>query len=66
MELRCLGKKHAEIIAFGSGLVEIKCDSRLCGATAGMVVLHRWNMEDGKLVKTQVFKAPKLGKKELQ
>lgn len=56
MDLRCPGnKKHGMIVG---GLIEVKCDSRFCGARSGVTVLHRFNSSTGELVETQKFKDP--------
>lgn len=58
-ELRCPNKKHAALISPGtSGVVEVKCDSRFCGAQRGVVVLHRFSTETGQLLETVKFKSP--------
>lgn len=38
------------------GIVELKCSSRFCGAKAGVVVLHRFSTETGKLLGTSRFR----------
>ena len=55
-ELRCPSKKHGVIV--DESLLEIKCDSRFCGAGQGKVVLHLFNVETGELVKTVQYKNP--------
>ena len=57
-ELRCPSKKHAEL---ADGLIEVKCNSRFCGARDGVVVLHRFDALTGDLVVTNQFKDPKKG-----
>jgi len=54
-ELRCDSKKHAVLIEEGSGLLEVKCDSRFCGAVSGVIVLHRFDLRDGSLVDTKRY-----------
>lgn len=44
VDLRCDSKKHAVLIA--PGILEIKCDSRFCGAVSGTVVLHQFDFTD--------------------
>lgn len=54
-ELRCSSKKHGVMI--DDHTVEVKCDSRFCGAAPGIVVLHKFDLEkDGKLVETKRYK----------
>jgi hypothetical protein len=60
MELRCPNKKFANVLAAGTGaVVEVKCDSRFCGAGEGAVVLHRFEISTQKLIKTTAYKNPK-------
>lgn len=54
-DLRCPGKRHAIIVESGSGIIEVKCDSRVCGAYPGRVVLHRFDVGSGELVETMKF-----------
>lgn len=53
-ELRCDSKKHGEVV--DDHIVEVKCDSRFCGAKPGVIVLHRFDLATGKLVDTNRFK----------
>jgi hypothetical protein len=57
MDVRCEHKKHGEVV--DEGFIEIKCDSRFCGAGPGIVVLHQFDTSTGALVKTMKFKNPK-------
>lgn len=59
-DLRCPHKRHGILIA--KGVLEVKCDSRLCGASPRIVVLHRFDLETGDLIQTVRFKQPKKGK----
>lgn len=54
-ELRCDSKKHAVLIEEGAGILEVKCDSRFCGAQTGVIVLHRFDLSDGSLVDTKRY-----------
>lgn len=48
-------------IKFGDledNFLEVKCRSDRCGAKAGVVVLHRFDVETGKLVSTRKFRDP--------
>jgi hypothetical protein len=47
------------MITGGTGIIEFKCGSRWCGASPGVVVLHWFDLETGKLVDTKLFKNPK-------
>lgn len=53
-ELRCTSKKHGVVI--DDHTVEVKCDSRFCGAKAGVIVLHRFDLRTGELVDTQRYR----------
>lgn len=56
MDLRCDNS-----ILFGvieDGVIEVKCRSSRCGAGNGVVVLHRFNLTDGRLVSTATYKNP--------
>ena len=57
MDLRCEFKLHGIVIS--QGVLEVKCDSRLCGATSKVVVLHRFDLETGSLIQTVRFKNPR-------
>lgn len=61
-ELRCPSKKHGEIV--DHNVVEIKCDSRFCGAGSGTVVLHRFDTVTGEILSTSSYRDPRKGKKE--
>lgn len=57
MELRCPGnKKYADIDS--NGYIEIKCQSRFCGAEIGEVLLHCFSPFTGELITTKRFKDP--------
>lgn len=58
IELRCGAKLHGEI---HEEWIEVKCRSRWCGAINGVVVIHRFDRQSGKLLNTLRFKDP--GKK---
>lgn len=53
-ELRCKAKKHGEVI--DDHTVEVKCDSRFCGAKPGTIILHKFDLKTGLLVETNQFK----------
>lgn len=55
-ELRCNGKLQAKVLDQGD-VIEIKCDSRVCGARRGVVVLHQFNLLTGE-AKTLRFRDP--------
>lgn len=47
-ELRCPSRIQGIITS--SGLLEIKCRSKACGAKRGVVVLHYFDLSSGELV----------------
>lgn len=55
MDLRCEHKKHGEIV---EGILEVKCSSRFCGAGAGVVVIHRWDVLNGERLNDKRFRDP--------
>lgn len=55
-ELRCQGKLHG--IAIEPGIIEVKCNSKFCGAKPGIVVLHRFDSMTGILLETDAFRDP--------
>lgn len=59
MDIRCPSKKHGELVE--PLILEIKCNSRFCGAVDGAVVLHQFDASSGELVKTRIFKDPQKG-----
>lgn len=63
MELRCdNGILHGIMVTEGYGIIEVPCRSRWCGKVAGVVVLHRFNINTGELVETLRFSEPKVTK----
>jgi len=54
MELRCDSKKHGELIVPGE-VIEVKCDSRFCGAKGGVIVLHKFDVHSGELLDTNKY-----------
>lgn len=55
-DLRCDSKKHAVLIEEAdSGTLEVKCDSRFCGAKPGAIVLHQFDLKTGKLQDTHRY-----------
>lgn len=57
-ELRCEGKLHGEL---HEEWLEVKCNSRWCGARKGTVVIHRFDRDTGKLLETLKFRDPRKG-----
>ena len=54
-DLRCASKLHGTL---DDGVIEIKCNSRFCGAGSEVVVLHKFNAVTGELIETARFKSP--------
>lgn len=62
MDLRCPnGIKFAEL---NDGLIEVKCRSSRCGASAGTVVLHQFHPVTGELVHTKRYREPVASQRE--
>lgn len=55
-ELRCGNKKFGELT--DEGAIEVKCQSKFCGAAPGIIVLHRFSPMTGELLKTSRFRDP--------
>jgi len=61
MQLRCENKLQGVL---EEGIVELKCSSRFCGAKSGVVVIHRFSTESGKLIGTSRFRdTPPVGER---
>lgn len=59
MELRCQSHKlHGVLVETGFGIIEVACDNRLCGKEPGVVVRHRFDLSDGKLLETKRYQDP--------
>lgn len=58
MDIRCPNKLHGRMVEEGFGVLEVSCDSRWCGKTSGIVVLHRFDLDTGRLLETLRFKSP--------
>lgn len=52
-ELRCNAKKHGVLL---DDVIEVKCDSRFCGAKPGAIILHQFSRETGELVRTNEYR----------
>lgn len=55
MDLRCSSKKHAVL---NTDTIEVKCDSKFCGAGRGVVVLHTFDKATGVCLDTRRFRDP--------
>ena len=63
MELRCEYKLHGIVHGAATGILEVKCDSALCGHERGVVVLHQFCLATGDF-ETKRYKQPPVGQKE--
>ena len=57
MELRCDGTMHA-VVDFETRTFEVRCKRRRCGAAPGVVVLHTFCLDGGRLLSTKRFADP--------
>lgn len=55
MDLHCGNKLHGRVL--DNGLIEVACQSRMCGKVPGIVVLHRFDPFTGEAVETLRFKS---------
>ena len=63
-DVRCGNKKHGEL---HDGVLEVKCDSKFCGADGNTVVIHRYRlMEDDEVYDagTRKFREPQSRKEK--
>lgn len=59
-ELRCTnGILHGKLV---DGELEVTCRSNRCGYMRGVVILHRFSMESGDLLRTLRFQEPARGR----
>lgn len=56
LELRCDSRMHALIDSEGN--LEVKCRDRFCGAGPGAVVLHKFDVKTGRMIKTVYYRDP--------
>lgn len=61
-DLRCHFKLHGIIVE--PGVMEVKCDSKFCGAGNGAVILHRFDLSSGELLGTKRYKKPGTNKED--
>jgi len=58
MDIRCSnGIKFAEL-DLESGVLSVKCRSRICGAERGSVVIHEFDVFTGQELRTRTFRDP--------
>lgn len=58
MQLRCPSHNLFGVVDDGSGTLEVTCSNRLCGKEPGVVVMHRFDLSTGKVLKTDRFQDP--------
>lgn len=56
MDLRCGTKLHGKV---EDGWIEVKCDSRYCGAGPDVVVFHQFDLHTGEM-KTLKYRNPRV------
>lgn len=54
MDVRCEWRKFAEI-NLEEQWIEFRCKSGLCGHSSGVIVIHRFSLQTGKLIRTERF-----------
>jgi hypothetical protein len=57
-ELRCDNNIKFGELDREDHVLEVKCRSRRCGAEPGVVVVHGFDLESGKLLGTRKFRDP--------
>lgn len=57
MDLRCDNRILHGVIN-EDGEIEVRCRSGKCGHRSGVIVIHKFNVVTGELVKTSVFAEP--------
>lgn len=57
IELRCGGTMHGKL-SVRDAILEVKCNRRGCGAKPGVVVLHTFDVNTGKMIGTRKFRDP--------
>lgn len=63
IDLRCPGTMHARI-DLEAKIIEFKCKRRGCGAAPGVVVLHTFALDSGRLLSTRQFRDPSQRKED--
>jgi hypothetical protein len=66
-ELRCASRMHGLVRKRGRDWVmEVRCHSRFCGKRKGVVVIHYFDIDTGKLIDTKEFQDVelKIGRRE--
>jgi hypothetical protein len=65
IEVRCDNEiKFGELYP-EDGVLEVKCKSKRCGAGPGIVVVHGFDVETGKLLGTELFREPAVARKDV-
>lgn len=55
-DIRCPHKKHGAML--DEYHLEVKCDSRYCGAGNGTTVLHTFDVRTGEMISTHKYNQP--------
>lgn len=58
-ELRCDTTMHGRML--DEYTLEVKCKRRRCGHAPGVVVLHTFDIREGKLISTKKYADPRRG-----
>lgn len=57
MELRCPANAlHGIVSDDARGTIEVKCRGTWCGRQAGVIVLHKFDLSNGKIVETTRYR----------
>lgn len=57
-DLRCNGPRLHGVVDWDSKTIEVKCGRRECGHESGVVVLHTFCLQFGRLLSTKTFSDP--------
>ena len=62
MELRCdTGKVLFGNVSEGAtGTIDVSCRGKWCGKAPGVVVVHRFDLATGEVIKTEKFSEPNI------
>lgn len=62
VDLRCASRLHGVLVR--QGVLEVRCQSRFCGKRKGVVILHQFELDTGKLIDTKEYKDIELKREE--
>lgn len=57
-DLRCEGPRLHGVVDWDAKTIEVKCDRRKCGHAPGVVVLHTFCLQFGRLLSTKFYNDP--------